>query len=252
MATTTSMDNFINSIRQLYSLASAYKPLALVKTKNQLVAGFGRRFSYKDFQWVLTGGDIDYNFVEYVRKNNTSLYNMFNDVLFVTDYSGAKVDATHLFATISGHLLGVGIIRSSWSGWVGDLASSIKEILRITNNSSSFQALVAMSENYLFSDSGKFSKDDLNADVDAEYIANLMNMGKSIDSAIETYYRNIARSRYITFINNHGGNDYRFDNYVFSEMQNRDSLYLAFKFLPTSDQIYAITGTFISKLRRLL
>jgi len=109
-----------------------------------------------------------------------------------------------------------------------------------------------MSENYLFSDSGKFSKDDLNADVDAEYIANLMNMGKSIDSAIETYYKNIAKSRYITFINNHGGNYYHFDNYVFSEMQNRDSLYLAFKFLPTSDQIYAITGTFISKLRSLL
>lgn len=249
---TISMNNFIDSIKKLYSLASEYKPLSLGKTKNHLVASFCRRASYNDFKWVLTGGNIDYDFVEYVKNKNISLYNMFNNVLFVTDYSGAKVDATHLFATITGHLLGVGVIRSSWSGWVGDLASSIKEILRITNNSSSFQALAAMSENYLFSDAGKFSKDDLNADVDAEYIANLMNMGKSIDVAIETYYRNIASSRYITFINNHGGNDYHFDSYVFSEMQNRDSLYLAFGFSPTSDQIYAITGTFISKLRRLL
>ena len=128
----------------------------------------------------------------------------------------------------------------------------MEHILELSNYSQVFSELIAYSEVLLFTDAGRFSKEDLTADVDAEYIAELCNSGKSISSAVETYYTVNASSRYSAFINRHGGNDFNFDNYVFSLMLHDDSLYIALGFLPTMDQRYAVTGTFINKLRKLL
>lgn len=135
---------------------------------------------------------------------------MFSHPLTVVDYSGAVVDAVHLCATISGHLP-AGAIKDSWSGWAGDLASSIEDIvlkMRGTGLDDHYESIIGVAQNYFFSSAGKFSKDDLNADVDAEGIAALMRNNTKIDIAMETYYTNKASSRYLEFINRHGGNDW--------------------------------------------
>lgn len=247
---TTTMSIFIDAMKKLFVLAKEYKPDTIIVTQSHMVASYCRRSVYDSYKWTLTGGYIDAGFIDYVKSKNMYLHNLFASPLTVTDYQGVAVDATHLFATISGYLPG-GAIKASWSGWVGDLIQSIEDIVKRLVGAdfvNDYDELVRVANNYFFSDAGCFSIGDITADIDAEAIALEIKNSVSIDRAIENYYSNKASSRYSNFINLHGGNNWQFDNYVYSEFGFL--LYTAYGFTPTDTQKGAIIGSFTNRLRR--
>lgn len=253
--------NYIANVKELENLARSYNGNLSVRERANLIVGFGRNPYYKGLKWCITAGVPDKNFIEYVKNKSYNLYSMFYEngggLLYAKDPSGNLIDVIHMFATLDGYISS-SIIKKEWSGWAGDLGSASKDIQTKSDNCKDFDKLVKLSENYIFSNNGEFPMSDFTADLDAEYIAKLICNGMSISAAFDQYYTSQVSNRVGLFISEHGGNNYKLDNYIFTIMNNAD-LYAAlsvtynYTLIPiNNDQIYAITGTFVSKLRRLL
>lgn len=222
------------------------------------IAAFCRMPKYGGFKWHVALSGINPIFVSYIKSNNLELYNRYynygdTDDLYMRDKNGKIVDVPHMFAVLQAFL--VAIIKKEWFSWAGDLASSINPILDKCQRSNDFNTIINAAESYLFGTSATsaFSEVDLNADFDGEYIAHLIEKnGLTISGAIQYFYNELSSGRYMLVKNLHGGNTYEFDNYVHTIMTS-DALREAFGYAynASDNQVYAIVGTYISKIRRL-
>lgn len=222
------------NISKLNDLAIAYKNQNNyssgeynTKVEAWLTFMFIRQFSssYVSASWNGTGKAIDTGFVNYVKAKDIKLYEYFESK---TDYyataTGETGDLYHLAATATGNIYnsdyGDGVEfglmleyhLNNLSGWAGDLQTAMNDAMVITNKSNDYNVFKeAMSNligynaevNDVYSGySHTFDMDDVYADTDAYNVYKLLKKGKTMEAALDNYYKGGYKKRYTEFTNN--------------------------------------------------
>lgn len=196
------------------------------KVETWLTFMFIRQFnsSYIDEKWDGIGKNIDTGFVEYVKNENPELYAYFETKPdFYANARGETGDLYHLAATATGYIynsdLGdgfkLGIMPeyhlNNLSGWAGDLQTAMNDAMVITGYSKDYDVFKSTMRNLIGYDSdvndiyaGKshtFDIDDVYADTDAYNLYKLLKAGKTMEEALDSYYKTGYLTRYWTFTN---------------------------------------------------
>ncbi len=222
------------NISKLNDLAIAYKNQNKyssaeynTKVEDWLNFMFIRQFnsSYIGGNWNGTGKDIDTGFVNHVKAKDAELYAYFESK---TDYyataTGETGDLYHLAATATGYIynsdLGDGLQFglmpeyhiNNLSGWAGDLQTAMNDAMVITNKSNDYNVFKKVMLNLIgynaevddvYSNySHTFDMDDVYADTDAYNVYKLLKNGKTMEEALDNYYKGGYRNRYTEFTNN--------------------------------------------------
>ena len=188
---------------------------------------FIRQFSssYIGGNWNGTGKAIDTGFVNYVKAEDAELYAYFENK---TDYyataSGETGDLYHLAATATGYIYNsdfgdgfqFGLMTeyhiNNLSGWAGDLQTAMNDAMVITNKSNDYNVFKEAMLNLIGYDaeandvyagySHTFDMDDVYADLDAYNMYKLLKNGKTMEEALNNYYKDGYQKRYTEFTNN--------------------------------------------------
>ncbi len=222
------------NISKLNDLAIAYKNQNNyssgeynTKVEAWLTFMFIRQFSssYVSVSWDGTGKAIDTGFVNYVKAEDIKLYAYFESK---TDYyataTGETGDLYHLAATATGCIYksdyGDGVKfglmpeyhLDNLSGWAGDLQTAMNDAMVITNKSNDYNVFKEAMSNLIGYDakvndvysgySHTFDMDDVYADTDAYNVYKLLNNGKTMEAALDNYYKGGYKKRYTEFTNN--------------------------------------------------
>ena len=199
-----SNDYIFSKVNELHSLAKQYESNS---TKaNKLVLQYMRRERYEGFKWIVTAGGIDQNFVTYVDSRNPTLAFLTNQ-LYVYDIAN-KVDFNHLIATMNAILhdtmpLNVAEhVIDDLAGWAGDLQQMTNQVLKQTNFSNDISTIMDKTLSLLKGNesNSSFSKPDLNADLDATYLAPRMNSTELLGNQLSSYYRTTFSKRLENFL----------------------------------------------------
>ncbi|ADU26781.1 hypothetical protein [Ethanoligenens harbinense] len=177
-----------------------------------------RRGVYNDSRWVQAAGPVSNEMISYINSNSTYKdlqYYFTNDPIVLTDsFTGAQIDATHMFATL--HVLVHDTVpgEASWlpatfgepiiddlGGWAGDLETFQQDVIRRSGNSDDYQYNYNIAILLLRQDEGSsFSMPDLYADADALNInTDLNQFNNSLSDAFLNYYGAKAKKRYTSF-----------------------------------------------------
>ena len=171
----------------------------------ELTLQFIRRKKYNSGTWQEVAGEINQDFVEYVKNNNLLLYNYFSSSeLIIYDYVKGPVDFIHLCATMNGVIVGGDLsIKSiivgsthvrNLCGWAGDLQSLVVDTYLLTTKDD-YQVFFDKFYSIMGCDDYSFSMADLLADIDAYNFSNnwISSYWQSnlFGSACRYYYENI-------------------------------------------------------------
>lgn len=187
---------------------------------------FIRQFnsSYVGGNWNGTGKSIDDGFVEYVKQENVELYTYFeNKSDFYATSSGETGDLYHSAATATGYIYNsdyedgfkFGFMPeyhlNNLSGWAGDLQTAMNDAMIITNSSNDYDVFKQAMKNLIGYDasvsdvysgySHTFDIDDVYADTDAYNLYKLLKSGKTVEEALDNYYKTCYLKRYSEFTN---------------------------------------------------
>ncbi|WP_137143862.1 hypothetical protein [Ethanoligenens harbinense] len=177
-----------------------------------------RRGVYNDSRWVQAADPVSNEMISYINSTSTYKdlqYYFTNDPIVLTDsFTGAQIDATHMFATL--HVLVHDTVpgEASWlpatfgepiiddlGGWAGDLETFQQDVIDRSSNPNDFQANYNIAIAFLRQDTGsRFSMPDLYADADALNInTDLNQFNNSLSDAFLNYYGAKAKKRYTSF-----------------------------------------------------
>lgn len=178
------------------------------------VTNFLRSQKYNSLKWsITTGRGIDNDFIEYVNRENKSLYDKFmtyisSNTLYIEDtYGNGKMDLAHLAATTECYISCN--FPNEWTGWAGDLATGMDDATEGYNSDKSrteeeWAKLIIGAESM---SSCNFA--DLCCDADAIKLAKLASSSSSLDNplshAIETYYSSYSNNRYANYLDDMEG-----------------------------------------------
>lgn len=196
------------------------------KIETWLTFMFIRQFnsSYIDEKWDGIGKSIDTGFVEYVKNENPELYAYFETKPdFYANDRGETGDLYHLAATATGYIynsdLGdgfeLGIMPeyhlNNLSGWAGDLQTAMNDAMEIADNSDDYDEFKTTMRNLIGYDaavndiyageSHTFDIDDVYADTDAYNLYKILKAGKTMEEALDSYYKTGYLKRYSKFTN---------------------------------------------------
>ena len=110
------------------------------------------------------------------------------------------------------------------SGWAGDLQTAMNDAMVITNKSNDYNVFKEAMSNLIGYDakvndvysgySHTFDMDDVYADTNAYNVYKLLNNGKTMEAALDNYYKGGYKKRYTEFTNN------------WSEAKVKDTIYI--------------------------
>lgn len=166
--------------------------------------------------WIGIIGGIS-TIVEYVNEKNPTLHNKIRPYIKGSElfpYKGHKIDLSHLAATTLGYVYGK-LVPRFWTGWVGDLATTMRDIQARKNN---FPSNVVGTDQeaadfIIGHPECQFPVADIEADADSIHFSSALK-SSTIDYLLEKYYStgySSKKSLYISDINkiysecNHGG-----------------------------------------------
>jgi uncharacterized protein YgiM (DUF1202 family) len=184
----------LDLLRQLENIARTSPDVLAGYPFHTAVFDFLRHVRYGDSAWALTlFHPVRTSFVEYVQNNNSVLYNeLYNyisrDALDSLVY-GNTIDLAHLAATIQGYSASP-FVPNFWTGWGGDLATAMANVTGlIQNGRDELDAAIEVIGNPQYS----FSLTDLNADIDAIKLAELLIYPDlSIADTMDEYYQTVT------------------------------------------------------------
>lgn len=191
-----------SNLDTLHQLARQYDSSNQIKLTLQFI----RREVYNGSLWDTVAGEINQGFVNYVRSNNTYIYNFFTtQSLSIYDCDYCPIDFLHLCATMNGIIVGGGTYWKTLivgqthvrnlAGWAGDLQTLVVDTYVLTNASNDYNAFYNAFYQIMGSEQYSFGMKDLLADIDAFNFANnwISNYWQSnlFGSACRYYYNNI-------------------------------------------------------------
>lgn len=239
-------DCFIDKIASLEQLAYEYtdnNPSHVSGDKYMLgrqywlITMFIRQFDlgYVNALWPQAGGEIDYEFVKYVKNNDISLYNYFqNQKHIYADYNKELVDVKHLAATMSVYLYITDkedtkfnvnynhyiknlafsfaqtqlpeVIYDCLGGWAGDLQTLMNDTMKSINQIDDYELFYGMLYGLMGDSSASFSMPDLYADTDAYNISLIISLSsyysnEGFAKAFADYYTDGYTKRFTLFTN---------------------------------------------------
>ncbi len=192
-----------NYLDALHQLARQYDS----SNQMELTLQFIRRNSYNNENWNIVAGEINNEFVKYVKDSNKDIYDFFTtEALIIYDHDNAPVDFLHLSATMNAIIVGGDIYWKSLIigpthvrnlvGWAGDLQALVVDTYVLTNASDDYNEFYNAVYEMMGSKQYSFSTKDLLADVDAfnfaiNWISNYFQF-VLFGSACRYYYTNRA------------------------------------------------------------
>lgn len=213
------------------------------------VATFLRSFNknYTGERWGYIGGQIEYEFIDYLKMCNENLYEYFCNIdYYYANNEGDKGDLYHMAATLSalaynssfndGGSSVIGRIEygvmmekhlDSLAGWAGDLQTAMIDAFEITHSydysvfKNEMDNLIGYNPNSHLYDqkSHSFDNDDLYADIDALILYDLILCGDNFNNVMDKYFTYLYKKRFSIFISLQGN------------FYNTVSIYTANKFL---------------------
>lgn len=196
---------FFEQINQMYELALEYTDRDYSRS-NKLVCQYLRKDEYDGFQWDVTAGEIDEDFVNLVneRMNNPTIGEI------IDPKYGVDVGIPHLAATLNAilHQNNSNQVFSDFAGWAGDLVTVANPAANHDDYTTAYDAaryfIGHRDESISF-----FSLTDLIGDVDAFNLGNmLVSMTQPLDDLIRSYYEDERyKVRYSLFFENRFSND---------------------------------------------
>jgi hypothetical protein len=174
--------------------------------------------NYNGANWTVTAGSIDQGFINYINKNNPNVLKYFSHsgggASIINSSSNDKIDFLHLAATLNAQIYSTPVLSDSsiddLAGWAGDLQQAVgeyQEYLAKYKISDNINDMTKAAEKVIASTSGKFSKTDMYADIDASNIGFMLNNNPKLklSQALNNYYSIDVNKRYTNFVNNYGG-----------------------------------------------
>lgn len=224
--------DYIQKIEQLEELYLQYK-----QSKNEscstreLILGITNFFrQYKGYNSGLFKtalGEVNEEFVNYVKVQNNDLYNSLTEYAnsnedALNDIFGGFIDISHLFTTIEGYLQSTFLIPDFWYGWGGDLASFMKNVEERYERGEGSRLEIA--KKWIGEYGTSFSYADICSDADAIKITEMLKSSTSknpISSVLNEYYLNQAELRisyYLNDLNNVSLDLTNLKNAIFNKM----------------------------------
>ncbi|MFY8264810.1 SH3 domain-containing protein, partial [Clostridium perfringens] len=208
------MEDFIEVLIELYNIVKSNYKSYSIKEKNEIVLDYLRKeeyskrkgglngqvwealFSPSKYEWlegeIMKVDSKSKEKYEYYTKNNNKI-------------EKAKIEVPHLAATTLGYSknnLQLSILPRYWTGWGGDFATLVGELInkRLTDENGLYEkAMELLGGNSTFSDS------DFYSDIDAIYFAKNLNTAP-IYELVKSYYSGLEYKRKELIINSIGGN----------------------------------------------
>lgn len=158
-------------------------------------------------------GASDEEFINYVMAQDLELYEkLYNYMIYedaggyiVFDEHGGFINLKHLAAAAEGYIA-VSLVPAQWYGWVGDMASIVRETeIFVEEEECSFQSAA---DEMVGNDEYSFSYIDLCADADVIKVAELIKASTStthsFSEALRNYYNNYVDDRFYYFFDDIG------------------------------------------------
>lgn len=215
-------NRFISHMQALETLADTYpgysgtnEAFYTTAKRKWLPFMFLRSFRYDDSMWTATGGPLDTGFINYVREQEPTLYETFENLDTIPgDVSGTdRVDLKHMAAIITAYqykttsaVIGTEYFMTEaqydeLAGWAGDLQQLVYTDIYPAMPSGGYQQYYDKAISLIGADYGSFSMEDLLADVNAVNLYHALSDG-SITEALRNYYTDGYRHRFTTFLGN--------------------------------------------------
>ena len=226
-------DNFTDKINELEELAYNYSDSPTLKytvaKQSWMVMMFIRQFnsSYVGGNWNVVGGNIDEDFVSYVKDKAPSLYNYFSNLTSINaNEAGEECDVRHLAATFTVYAYSTDIddaskmfsdsprimaiaktiipeqVYNDLGGWAGDLQTLMEYTKQEFDGNDSSKYIFF---NKLYNNIGKegtsFDMSDMYADTDAKNIYKTLNYSSRLTNKMKEYYKTGFKKRYTSFTN---------------------------------------------------
>lgn len=202
-------NNFINNLNELQDIALAYEGFssanfASLRITNDLVLEFLRAINpgYTRTLFNSACGKVDTGFINYVKANNSTLYNYFyDDSFWVNDPSDRNLDIPHLAVAIQGAIVSLTIPHmAEYISWAGDLATAMNDCV---NRGADPETVVG---NNSFSCGAADVRSDVDAMVIVDQFGDDIYSGMiSVHDAFKNYYSSSYSDRYSLFIDCYGG-----------------------------------------------
>lgn len=182
-----------NKVKRLQNFAENYKKENNISTStSQLCMQFIRREKYNSNAWKLMVGNVDENFVSYVKSKDSSFNITTNDKL-IDKKTGYEIDFIHMMATLNAYVKPNGMIDKSYAGWAGDLMTLLEEVVkyRSTNNIIDTNEIQKYSNSLLGTTlKSSFGRSDALADLDAINLSLYSNINSDLYQVLVDYYIN--------------------------------------------------------------
>ncbi|HAT4341006.1 TPA: SH3 domain-containing protein [Clostridium perfringens] len=209
-----SMEDFIEVLTEIYNIVESNYKSYSIKEKNEIVLDYLRKEEYSKRKGGLNGqvwealfSPSKYEWLEgETMKVDSKLKEDYDDYTKNNNKIGkAKIEVPHLAATTLGYSknnLQLSILPRYWTGWGGDFATLVGELInkRLTDEDGLYEkAMELLGGNSTFSDS------DFYSDIDAIYFAKNLNTAP-IYKLVKSYYNGLEYKRKELIINSIGGN----------------------------------------------
>ena len=188
--------------------------------------------NYRDDKWNPIGGNIDYDFIEFVKERDIELYSFFETTdEYFADEKGKKGDLNHLAATLTGLMYescigdefkSVVMPKSNIDalcGWAGDLQTAMKDARLLLDKNSDYDTFKTVMKEMIGGDEYTSTKykgligrydfpiEDVYADVDAanffdDYSTVLQKDKGTFANILIYYFKEGYKKRYTQFYNN--------------------------------------------------
>lgn len=179
------IDEILTNIKELETLAIEFKEQNEIKsTVLELCLQYIRKDNYNNDAWNLAAGNVNEDFVEYIKTNSKLLSNYkFQNVKI----SNSNVDFVHMCASLNAIVYKNSVLPSEYSGWAGDLVTLMGQIVKYDNNKQE-EELIEYGNKLLGANSTNtlFNQKDLIADIDSINISK--DNPESFYIAIINYY----------------------------------------------------------------
>ena len=204
--------DYTQNIEQLETLYLQYK-----QSKNEncstreLILGITNFFrQYKGYNAGLFKtalGEVNEEFVNYVKTQNINLYNNLtkyanSDDTLLGDIFGGFIDISHMFTTIEGYLQSTFLIPNFWYGWGGDLASFMQDVEERYDAGEGTRLEIA--KKWIGEHNTSFGYADICSDADAIKISEMLENSSSthpVSDVFNEYYLNQAELRISYYLN---------------------------------------------------
>ncbi|MGU8571754.1 SH3 domain-containing protein [Clostridium perfringens] len=209
-----SMEGFIEVLTELYNIVESNYKFYSIKEKNEIVLDYLRKEEYSKRKdglngqaWEALFSPSKYEWLEgEIMKVDSDLKEDYKTYTNNDNRIGkAKIEVPHLAATTLGYSknnLQLSILPRYWTGWGGDFATLVGELInkRLTDENGLYEkAMELLGGNSTFSDS------DFYSDIDAIYFAKNLNTAP-IYELVKSYYSGLEYKRKELIINSIGGN----------------------------------------------